>query len=88
MRHKILDLLGSILYSIFRAEDNPELTKGKDKLLAVQLETDVKMGKLHLVEDYAEGDYDELLENIIKLIELVVWLLNFFNVFKHAKRKR
>ncbi len=87
MRQKILNVLGGIVDSVIRAEDNPTLTTGDDKLSAVQVDIGIKLHKLQLMKGEAEADYDELLENIIQLIELVVWLFNFFGVFQHARKK-
>jgi len=87
MRIALFNLLCSILYSIYRAEDAFKEGEGGAKLAQVIKETHLKGYKLRYLSSAKSRFSPKILEAIIDVIEAVVVLLNLLGVFQRAGKK-
>ena len=84
MRIALFNLLASILYSIYRAEDAFGEREGKAKLAQVIKETHLKAFKLRYLSTPKARFSPKILEAIIAVIDAVIVLLNLLGVFQRA----
>lgn len=87
MRLRLFNLLSSILYSIYRVEDDFDEGAGKLKLEQVCKETNLKAYKLELLPSPKANFSPKIIKAIIAVIEAVVHLLNVLGVFQRAGKK-